>query len=127
MQLLRRSKDLSNAIALDVRTRITSNTSPIVLALTFLINVKSQKVLPKPALGVKSKSLFIKNTLTFINNYLLLFNINENTILLSVYASMTDILTLLQHYYITKKFHQQNMRKVAKELIEEWAYTMSYL
>ena len=51
------------------------------------------KVLPKPALGVKSKSLFTENTLTFIINYLLLLNIIENTTLLSVYTSMTDILT----------------------------------
>ena len=51
------------------------------------------KVLPKPALGVKGKSLFTENTLTFINNYLLLLNMNEITILLSVYTSMTDILT----------------------------------
>jgi len=61
-------------------------------ALAFPINVKSE-VLPKPPLGVKSKSLFIENTLTFINNYLLLLNIIENTILLSVYTSMIDILT----------------------------------
>jgi len=60
--------------------------------LAFPINVKS-KVLPKRQLGVKSKSLFIENTLTFINNYLLLLNIIENTILLSVYTNMTDIFT----------------------------------
>ena len=54
---------------------------------------KKSKVSPKPALGVISKSLFIENTLKWIKNYLLLLNIIENTILISVYTSMTDILT----------------------------------
>ena len=55
---------------------------------------KKSKVLPNPAFSVKCKSLFIENTLTFINNYLLLFNIIKNTILLSDYTGMTDILTV---------------------------------
>ena len=54
------------------------------------------KVLPKPTLGVKIKSLFIKITPTFINNYLVLLNIIENTILLSVNTSMTTFSHLLQ-------------------------------
>jgi len=60
-----------------------------VLASTFFKNViNKSKVLPKPALGVKSKSLFTENTITFINNYLLLLNIIETTILLSVYTTV---------------------------------------
>jgi len=38
-------------------------------------------------------SLFTENTLKFIKNYLLLLDIKEITILLSVNTSMTDILT----------------------------------
>jgi len=45
-------------------------------------------------LSVTSKSLFLENTLTFINNYILLLNIIENTILLSFYTGMNDILTV---------------------------------